>query len=228
MSAGPRQLDPLRLPLPCVQAVRLGVRGERVVPAKRRLKIRMIVIRLFSRRDERELHEVHGVVALPIDLRQRAGERLSTPRRQADLVGVHVHEPVGIQRRRDCLLALEERAPGVLAVARKVFDLDEPATGELRRNRDRPICRAVVDEIHVDAVAHQVFEAGLDEALFVERRQNRYDAHRTPGRRSGPYVKFVRRLLPWHGCTMDTRCIKAGSEDAMFKCRLLFALSVLC
>ena len=112
----------------------------------------MVVIRVLLRGDERELLEAHGVVALVADPLERLGQRLAGPRRQPDLVGVDVQEPVGLELRGERCLAREQAPPGVRAVPRDVLDADQPPAEVLARNLDRAVGGVVVEEVRLDAV----------------------------------------------------------------------------
>ncbi len=155
MPATRGEVDALVLALPRVQAIR-AARRVGVVVAHRLLEAGMVVVRRFDRRHERELLEVDRVVAERVDLRDRLGERDRRARRQADLVGVEVDEPVGVERLGERLFALEQRAPGVHAVPRSRLEAGQL---EPRGDLDGRVRRLVVDHVGLDALTLEVLDA---------------------------------------------------------------------
>ena len=141
---------------------------------------------MLLRGDERELLEAHGVVALLADPLERLDQRLAGPRRQPDLVGVDVQEPVGLELRGERCLAREQPTPGVRAVPRQALDADQPPAEVLARDLHRSVGGVVVEEVRLDAVAVEVLDAAADEALLVEGGDDGDRAHGPRLTREGP------------------------------------------
>jgi lauroyl/myristoyl acyltransferase len=111
--------------------------------------------------------EIGCVVALGIDLTQGLREALRRPRRQHDLIGVDVNEPVGIERRGQCLLTRTLLPKTEDPRARQRFDADQPASDVPFCDRNGAVGGFVVDEIDRKPLPDEVVQASRDEAFLV-------------------------------------------------------------
>ena len=135
----------------------------------------MVVVGRLDRRHERELLEVHGVVAERVDLGDRLGERHRrseeaggsrrrrggrTSRRRASPPAPPCARAAGARHRRRCLGAVSKPASS-----------KPPAISTVR------VGRLVVDQVGLDSLALEVLDATSDEALLVVGGEEGDDAH---------------------------------------------------
>ena len=104
----------------------------------------MVVVRRFARRHERELEEVGGVVAGLVELGERLRQRLALLGRDADLVGVVVDQPVGVQVVGERLLPATLLAQTKGVRAGQLLDLDDAPPEVALGDLDRRVRGAVV------------------------------------------------------------------------------------
>src|SRR6476660_7414095 len=101
----------------------------RVVPAHGLLIIWMIVIWHLLGGDKGKLVKVDGIEALGVDFSQGLSEALRGLRWQKNLIGIHVNEPIGIERCGERLLALALRAKTKDPCPRQRLDPDQTPSG---------------------------------------------------------------------------------------------------
>ncbi len=181
-------------PLPGAHPVR-GEGREGIVPAHGLKVAGVIVVGRLGRRHEGVLLEVDGVVAGLVDRLDRFGQGLAPAGRQADLIGVEMQEPVGVQRASQCFLALQDALEIEGSAPRQALDARHAAAEVALGDGHGGVRGGVVDQIDAHALADQVVQAIGDESLFVVGRQQGEDSHRVASGRSDPAVlKHHRRL----------------------------------
>ena len=119
-------------------------RTERVVGAQRADEIGMIVFGGFARRHERELGKLDRLVAERVGHGDGCGDGRMAGRRKVDLVGIDMHQPVGIEFAEQRFLPAQDALPAVRAVVRDVLDADQPCAEVGLRDLDGPVDLAVV------------------------------------------------------------------------------------
>ena len=180
-----RQLDLRRLPpaahLDAVVRRGFGIPGERLAD---------VVTRVGSirRRPEIEVDEVDGVVSGRVDATNAVEERHSGPGAFAKFVGVVVDEPVGVEVGGKLRLATYQtlqreraRAVGRCMVGERL-DADDAMAHEGLDETSGAVGRAVVDQVHENAVRDEIANGKFDDVGFVIRRDDGDDSER-PGHR---------------------------------------------
>jgi hypothetical protein len=105
--------------------------------------------------------EIDAIVATFFSCGEPFQQRLPLDRRAQPFVGVCVHDPVMIGRRKHALLAAQLVRQGEFHRPRQLFDIDETSPPELARNLSSTVCRFIVDQVD--------FQPGADESSMQRR-----------------------------------------------------------
>src|SRR5882724_3619221 len=108
----------------------------------------MIVVRRFRDGDECELREIRRVVAGLLRFLKGMSKRRRAERGQMNLVGIDVHEAVGLDSIRDLLLSLQNWLPRIDTVPGKGLHPEERISRCLSDSSNRCVRRLVVDQIN--------------------------------------------------------------------------------
>src|SRR5512143_1455006 len=116
--------------------------------------------------------KVDTVVSKAVHPPNRLAQRHPGPRSFTELVRIVIDKPVGRELVRELLLAGENRAQredmwsaGRRGFLRKHLNRDQPLVQPRTRSRDRVVRRAVVDEIHIDALVDEMSDRRRDDVL---------------------------------------------------------------
>src|SRR5213080_2520850 len=105
-------------------------------------------------------------------------KRRRAERGEMNLVGIDVHEPVGLDSIRDLLLSLQNWLPRIDTVPRKGLDPEERISRRFSDAPNRCVRRLVVDQIDRIPLCDEIPNAVRNEALFVVGGENCDDLHR--------------------------------------------------
>ena len=128
--------------------------------------------------------EVDGVEPHGVDLADGVDQTQTRPRALAKFVGVVVHEPVGIERRRELLLAPQDRRPRNPCAVRPVEKLaaDEAGAAKPLGEGPRSVRRTMVENIEIDTRTLEVLEYAFEDiGLVVRRDQGDHSRAPSPG-----------------------------------------------
>jgi hypothetical protein len=141
----------------------------------------------------------------------RVAELRAGPRRLAELVGVVMEEPVGVERLRQLFFPPEDRRPvervslPFRRLSRELFDIEESLAQPLSRFRNGVVGRAIVDQVDIHAVLDQVADHRRDDVSLVVSGEKR--DHSKGSGHSASYSGNVDRS--------DVNCTSVWEFDAM-------------
>jgi len=95
-----------------------------------------------------------------------------------NLVGIDVHEPVGLDSIRDLLLSLQNWLPRIDTVPGKGLDPEKRISRRFSDAPNRCVRRLVVDQIDRSPLCDEISNAVRNKALFVVDGENCDDFHR--------------------------------------------------
>jgi len=95
-----------------------------------------------------------------------------------NLVGIDVHEPVGLDSIRDLLLSLQNWLPRIDTVPGKGLDPEKRISRRFSDTPNRCVRRLVVDQIDRSPLCDEISNAVRNKALFVVDGENCDDFHR--------------------------------------------------
>src|SRR6266568_7697238 len=149
-----------------------------VVPAHRIEIIAMIAVRRLHDGDECELCEIRRVMAGRLCFLKGMSKRRRAERAKMNLVGIDVHEPVGLDSIRDLLLSLQNWLPRIDTVPGKGLDTEKGISRRFSDAPNRCVRRLVVDQIDRSPLCDEISNAVRNKALFVVDGENCDDFHR--------------------------------------------------
>src|SRR6185369_10435630 len=122
----------------------------------------MFVIRCFNRGDKSELYKVHRVKSLSFNFTENICQGYSWSRGWKNLVGIDVHEPIGLDRISELLFAFKKRRPSERSVIRKLFNCDQSFAKITSCNGHCVVSGTIVNQVRFDSLTEQVFQARGD------------------------------------------------------------------